>query len=52
VIFQNCKFNNEFLLIDTESQNTLLGHEQNKVQNNQNRAREAFLKRQEVTTRN
>ncbi len=25
VVFQNCKFDNQFLLIDTESQNTLLG---------------------------
>jgi replicative DNA helicase len=48
IIWQNCKFNNEFLVIDTESQNTLLGHEEQKVQNNQNRAREAFLKRQEL----
>ena len=51
VVFQNCKFNNEFIVIDTESQNTLLGHEEKKVENNQNRAREAFLKRQELTNR-
>jgi replicative DNA helicase len=49
VIFQNCKFDNEYLIIDTESQNTLLGHEEQKVQNNQNRAKEAFLKRQEMS---
>jgi replicative DNA helicase len=48
VVFQNCKFNNEFLVIDTEAQNTLLGHEQDKTANNANRAREAFLKRQEL----
>lgn len=48
VVFQNCKFDNQFLVIDTESQNTLLGHEEQKVQNNQNRAKEAFLKRQEM----
>lgn len=48
VVFQNCKFNNEFLVIDTEMQNTLLGHEQDKTANNANRAREAFLKRQEL----
>jgi hypothetical protein len=36
-VFNNCKFNNEFLVIDTESQNTLLGHEEQKVQNNQNK---------------
>jgi replicative DNA helicase len=47
VVFQNCKFDNEYLKIDTESQNTLLGHEEEKVERNKNRAREAFLKRQE-----
>jgi hypothetical protein len=48
VVFQNCKFNNEFLIIDTESQNTLLGHEEQKVQINANRAAEAFKRRQQV----
>ena len=28
VVFMNCKFNNEYLDIDTDSQNTLLGHEE------------------------
>ncbi len=51
VIFQNCKFDNQYLVIDTESQNTLLGHEEEKVQKNQNRAKEAFLKRQEVAVK-
>lgn len=51
VVFQNCKFNNEFLIIDTEMQNTLLGHEQDKTANNANRAREAFLKRQELANK-
>jgi replicative DNA helicase len=51
VIWQNCKFNNEFLLIDTDSQNTLLGFEEQKVKNNETRAREAFLKRQELTNK-
>jgi replicative DNA helicase len=49
VVFQNCKFNNELLEIDTESQNTLLGHEEQRTQNNANRAAEAFKKRQEMT---
>ena len=48
VVFQNCKFNNEFLFIDTETQNTLLGHEEQKVQINANRAAEAFKRRQEL----
>lgn len=48
VVFQNCKFNNEFLVIDTESQNTLLGHEEQQAQKNVNRAAEAYRKRQEL----
>jgi hypothetical protein len=51
VVFENCKFNNEYLVIDTESQNTLLGMEQQKTQNNANRAAEAFKKRQELLNR-
>jgi replicative DNA helicase len=51
VIFQNCKFNNEYLTIDTESQSTLLGIEEQKVQDKQARAREAFLQRQELANR-
>jgi replicative DNA helicase len=48
VVFNNCKFNNEYLVIDTETQNTLLGIEQQKVETNKNRAADAFLKRQEL----
>lgn len=47
VVFQNCKFNNEYLLIDTESQNTLLGHEQDEVQKRANRTAEVYKKAQE-----
>lgn len=47
VVFQNCKFNNEYLLIDTESQNTLLGHEQDEVQKRANRTAEVYRKAQE-----
>jgi replicative DNA helicase len=47
VVFQNCKFNNEYLLIDTESQNTLLGHEQDEVQKRANRTAEIYRKAQE-----
>ena len=49
VIFQNCTFNNEYLIIDTDAQSTLLGHEEQKVQDKQARATAAYLKRQEVT---
>lgn len=48
VIFQNCKFNNEYLEIDTDSQNTLLGYEEQKTQEKSNRVRDAFMKRQEL----
>lgn len=47
VIFQNCKFNNEYLDIDTDSQNTLLGFEEQKTQERANRAAEVFKKSQE-----
>jgi replicative DNA helicase len=52
IIWQNCKFDNRMLVIDTESQNTLLGHEEQKTQNNANRAAEAFRKRQELANKN
>ena len=51
VVFQNCKFNNEYLVIDTESQNTLLGFAQEKTANNANRAAEAFKTRQELAVK-
>jgi replicative DNA helicase len=50
VVFQNCKFNNEFLVIDTESQNTLLGHEQNEAQKRANRVADVYIKAQEKKT--
>lgn len=52
VIWQNCTFNNEYLIIDTDSQNTLLGVEEKKVENEKTRAAAAFLKRQEIKTNN
>jgi replicative DNA helicase len=51
VIFQNCKFNNEYLQIDTDTQNTLLGFEEQKTQNNAARAAEAFRRRQEIANK-
>jgi replicative DNA helicase len=51
VVFNNCTFNNEFLIIDTDSQNTLLGVEQDVVKKNSERAAEAFRKRQELLNR-
>lgn len=48
VVFSNCTFNNEFIIIDTESQNTLLGIKEEKVADRANRQREAYLRRQQV----
>jgi replicative DNA helicase len=48
VIFQNCTFNNKLLNIDVESQNTLLGYEEQKVQDRQKRAAEVYLQKQQV----
>ena len=47
IIWQNCKFNNEFLVIDTDSQNTLLGHENQEVEKRANRAASVYIKKQE-----
>jgi replicative DNA helicase len=47
VIFQNCTFNNEMLIIDTDSQNTLLGFEEQKTQERANRAADVYKKTQE-----
>jgi len=46
IVFQNCQFDNEFLVINTDSQNTLLGHEEQKVQERANRAAEVYRNRQ------
>jgi replicative DNA helicase len=47
IIFQNCKFDNKMLIIDTDTQNTLLGHEEQKTQDRANRAAEAYRTRQQ-----
>lgn len=51
IIWQNCKFDNQFLVIDTESQNTLLGHEHQQEEKRSNRAAEVFKKSQEKKLR-
>ena len=51
VIWNNCKFDNKFLIIDTETQTTLLGHQEQTVKTNVNRAAEMFKKRQETLNR-
>lgn len=47
VVFNNCKFNNEYLDIDTDYQNTLLGHRENKEEENRNRAADVYKKKLE-----
>ena len=49
IIFQNCKFDNKMLDIDTDTQTTLLGHEEQKTQDRANRAAEAYRNRQTRT---
>lgn len=52
VIWNNCKFDNKLLEIDTETQTTLLGHKEEQVKTNINRAVEVFKQRQELLNRN
>lgn len=52
VSFSNCTFNNEYLNIDTDAQSTLLGFEKETAQDKQDRARQAYLRRQEATNNN
>ena len=47
VVFENCKFDNEMLIIDTESSMTFLGFEENKEQKNRDRIREIMEKKKQ-----
>jgi hypothetical protein len=49
VVFENCKFDNELLIIDTESSMTFLGFEENKEQKNRDRIREIMEKKKQQT---
>ena len=40
IIFENCKFDNGMLEIDTEQSVTFLGHEEQKEERNKNRIKE------------
>jgi replicative DNA helicase len=42
VVWQNCKFDNELLIIDTEEQNTLLGHREDQQARRINRIQEVY----------
>jgi replicative DNA helicase len=47
VVFENCKFDNEMLVIDTEQSTTLLGHEEQKEERNKERIKELLDKRKQ-----
>jgi replicative DNA helicase len=47
VVFENCKFNNEFLEIDTESSVTFLGFEEQQEERKRDRVKELLEKRKQ-----
>ena len=49
IVFENCKFDNELMVIDTESSVTFLGLEEQKEEKNRNRVRELLEKRKQQT---
>jgi len=51
IVFENCKFDNELLEIDTEQSVTLLGLEEQKEERNRDRIRELLEKRKEKESR-
>lgn len=48
VIFSNAKFNNEYLDIDTDNHTTLLGHKENKEEENRDRIKRAMEYKEKV----
>ena len=52
VIFENCKFDNGTLEIDTETTQTFLGFEKEKVDRNRERVAQALQRRQQVINKN
>jgi hypothetical protein len=47
VVFENCKFNNELLEIDTESSVTFLGFEEQQEERKRDRVKELLEKRKQ-----
>ena len=47
IVFENCKFDNELMQIDTESSVTFLGLEEQKEERNRNRVKELLEKRKQ-----
>lgn len=52
IVFSNCKFDNEYLVIDTESQQTMLGMEQNKAADKINRVSQALARVNNIKQQN
>jgi replicative DNA helicase len=50
IVFENCKFDNELMQIDTESSVTFLGLEEQKEERNRNRVNELLAKRKQQQT--
>jgi replicative DNA helicase len=42
IVFQNCKFDNEYLQFDTDAQNTLLGHEEERAEAKKQHAADVY----------
>jgi hypothetical protein len=52
VVFENCKFDNAMIDIDTESSMTFLGIEEQKEERQRQRVKEVFEKRRQRETEN
>ena len=52
IVFENCKFDNEFLVIDTEQSVTFLGLEEQKEERNRERVKMLFERRQQKQNQN
>jgi replicative DNA helicase len=52
IIFENCKYDNEMLVIDTEQSMTFLGHEEQKEEKNRDRIKMLMDKRQQRESQN
>ena len=52
IIFENCKFDNATLEIDTETTQTFLGFEKEKTHRNRERVAQALQRRQQVISKN
>jgi hypothetical protein len=47
IVFENCKFDNELIIIDTESSTTFLGFEEQQEEKRKDRVKELLDKRKQ-----